>query len=375
MDRRTARPVIGNRGHQGDSHLDNNQFKVIFTGQLLPGHEPEAVAEQLAKRFRLPLEKAQRIVHSGKEVVLKQRAEHVKAYGFKSALEEMGMQARLEPAGVLPKKPPPKTDSNTAKVDVASLKEHKKWTLESKPDLQKEAELAREEAQRSEQAGVDSAQRRRDEEAREFKNNRPTAKRALGDSGKQLLAWGGAALGGVLLFGKKLGLFKLLKIGGIAAAATYMGGYDSDAICMGNEMCEETVDDQMDICWKSSGMEAHDWDNMTEAEFYALKPAFERDFIGCFLYENGDRVFLSPIDLRVGLIVLCELTETPNCESQAEPQIRSCHKQSGLSELLDERTADVEAVLWENPEVMDEFFTCFTDANGAPLFVDMYGDE
>jgi len=76
--------------------MSEDNFKVIYTGELREGFEIEPVAKNFAKKFKISPEKALSILQAGRETTLNKKSKHVMAYKFKSAFEEMGMQVRLE---------------------------------------------------------------------------------------------------------------------------------------------------------------------------------------------------------------------------------------------------------------------------------------
>lgn len=77
------------------------QFKVVFTGDLKDGAVPDQVAEQFAKRFSCGMDRAVKLVQSGRDVVIKSGVDKDKADKYASALESLGMVARVEAAMVL----------------------------------------------------------------------------------------------------------------------------------------------------------------------------------------------------------------------------------------------------------------------------------
>ena len=109
------------------------QFKVIFTGSLHSGAVPDQVAEQFAQRFSCGLERAEKLVQSGRDVVIKSGVDQQKAEKYASALESLGMETRIEAALVLelegdepePTKPftplsPPQNSSANESADQSS---------------------------------------------------------------------------------------------------------------------------------------------------------------------------------------------------------------------------------------------------------------
>jgi hypothetical protein len=78
--------------------MDPDLFNVIFTGKLIDGFDIDTVVEAFAEKFRLPIAKAEKVIKANRDLVLKPRLEHVKAYKLKSTLEAIGIEVRLERA-------------------------------------------------------------------------------------------------------------------------------------------------------------------------------------------------------------------------------------------------------------------------------------
>lgn len=185
-----------------------------------------------------------------------------------------------------------------------------------------------------------------------------------------------AGLVGVLFLAKKFGLLKFLKIGGLMAAAAY-AGYSPEEACMGNGECEDAVSDQIDACWSYSEMDQYDWDNMSDEQYYELKPQVEEKFIACFRYEdNGAAVFESPIDLRFDLIDMCDTLSNPvsSCAELAESQIKGCYDRAELGPIIKAAEYDYFGSMLTNMENFKHFYGCFEDANGSMLFAEYVND-
>ncbi len=77
----------------------NSLFQVVFTGQLLPGVNPEQAARDFAAVFKIPEEKAWRLILDKHEHVLKREVNEANADRYREVLEEVGLTVRVEPAG------------------------------------------------------------------------------------------------------------------------------------------------------------------------------------------------------------------------------------------------------------------------------------
>jgi len=76
--------------------MEPSLFNVIYTGKFKSESGPDLVSQAFADKFKIPHLKAKKIVLIGKEVTIKPKVEHVKAYQFKTALEKLGMEVRLQ---------------------------------------------------------------------------------------------------------------------------------------------------------------------------------------------------------------------------------------------------------------------------------------
>lgn len=339
--------------------MNNEKFKVIFTGKIQTTQEIETIANQFAILFKISPEKALKILQANKEIVINKSTEHVNAYKLKSTLEELGMQARLERVllkttkeskdqqNIVKDQSEPQSTDNEIKVSD--------WSVEQT-------------TQSGEKTSVEPSQVIRD-------NSTPNSKAIVSNEAEPgfFKKFGGtiAAIGaGLLIFLKKFGLFKLLKLGLIFGAASAVIGFDGDEACMNNSRCEKAVDKQMDACWENSGLEDVDWDNLSDSEFLAMKPRIETDFIGCFKYQDtGERIFVSPIDIRFDLMNFCETSSLKNCNEIVEPQIKPCYDKYDLADLFTAETSDYYSVFEQNPEKVALFYSCIVDASGTPVLM------
>lgn len=73
--------------------------QVVFTGELKPGTNAEQAARDFAAVFKIPEEKARRLILDQREHVLKREVDDANAERYREVLEEIGLQVRIEPAG------------------------------------------------------------------------------------------------------------------------------------------------------------------------------------------------------------------------------------------------------------------------------------
>ncbi|WP_154223442.1 hypothetical protein [Marinicella rhabdoformis] len=181
-----------------------------------------------------------------------------------------------------------------------------------------------------------------------------------------------AGLVGILFLLKKFGFLKFLKIGGLMAAAAY-AGYNPEEACMGNGDCEDAISDQIDACWSYSELDQYDWDNMSDDQYYELKPQVEEKFISCFRYEEtGAQVLESPIELRFDLMAMCDELSTPvsGCIAIAERQIKTCYDRSEIIEPIKASGYDYYGTMLTDMQYYKNFYGCFEDNSGSMLFAE-----
>jgi hypothetical protein len=377
--------------------MDPNLFNVIFTGRLLDGFTSDEVVKAFSSKFKIPEAKALKVINANKEVVLKPRAEHVKAYKFKSALEALGLEVRLERAAMVTAvKPEPKPEPTVEKTQTANQTVKEKTTQNPKPQatgnaswslepIAKEPDEVEEKedpvhihpAYQTRQVEQETPNQDTLEDIPEEPIKTTESGRTVGDLIKTIGGVVAAGIGVIFIAVKKFGLFKVLKIGGLMTAAAF-AGYDPEEICMGNGMCEDAIDEQIDDCWEQSGMDAYDWDNMPVDQYLALKPKIENDFVSCFVYEDtGQRVLESPLEIRFDLIDNCYETDKKNCISLAETQLKSCYAANNIDALVSTETMDFYQAVYEYPKAFKSYYGCFLDEAGQPLFSDVlaYWDE
>ncbi len=73
----------------------SDQFKVVFSGTIAEGFEPEMVISAFAEKFRCSEAKARGLVLSGKETVIKSDLDKAKAEKYRSVLVAMGLEVEL----------------------------------------------------------------------------------------------------------------------------------------------------------------------------------------------------------------------------------------------------------------------------------------
>ena len=70
--------------------------KVIFSGELQQGFEPEKIIVAFSETFSVSRQKAEKLIKSGKDVVLKGGLNQERAEKYKKVLEKLGMVVRIE---------------------------------------------------------------------------------------------------------------------------------------------------------------------------------------------------------------------------------------------------------------------------------------
>ncbi len=71
------------------------QFKLVFSGDILPGHDPEVVKAQLAQMLKVTPEQTPQLF-SGKRVTLRKGLDNEKAQAYRRKLAAMGVGIRVE---------------------------------------------------------------------------------------------------------------------------------------------------------------------------------------------------------------------------------------------------------------------------------------
>ena len=74
-------------------------YQVVYTGELKPGTNGERAARDFAAVFKVPDEKAWKLVLGGTERVLKKDVDQVNAERYRELLDEIGLVVRVEPVG------------------------------------------------------------------------------------------------------------------------------------------------------------------------------------------------------------------------------------------------------------------------------------
>lgn len=87
-----------------------SQFQIIFLGRILPGHTPEQVRDNVAKRLALSAAN-QEALFSGRRAVLKRGLDFATADTLREEYARLGMKVHIEPEQVAaPLAPPPPDD-------------------------------------------------------------------------------------------------------------------------------------------------------------------------------------------------------------------------------------------------------------------------
>ena len=74
-------------------------YQVVFTGELQPHVSAEQAARDFAAVFKVPEQKATKLVFGRSEHVLKKEVDEANAQRYREVLEEIGLKVRVEPAG------------------------------------------------------------------------------------------------------------------------------------------------------------------------------------------------------------------------------------------------------------------------------------
>ncbi|EIC22041.1 BPSS1780 family membrane protein [Thiorhodovibrio frisius] len=69
---------------------------VVFTGQLQPGSDPEQAAKKFASVFKVPEDKARRLIRDGQEKALKKDVDPAAAAHYREILDEIGLITRID---------------------------------------------------------------------------------------------------------------------------------------------------------------------------------------------------------------------------------------------------------------------------------------
>ncbi|HHL32435.1 MAG TPA: hypothetical protein ENJ41_07590 [Oceanospirillales bacterium] len=80
--------------------MEHNQFKVIVTGRYKKDIDLAVAAERIATNSEITPPQALALMQAREEKILQSRVEHVKAYGIKRSLQDVGVEIRLEPASI-----------------------------------------------------------------------------------------------------------------------------------------------------------------------------------------------------------------------------------------------------------------------------------
>ncbi|TVO69434.1 DUF805 domain-containing protein [Denitromonas ohlonensis] len=94
------------------------QYKLVFSGDILPGHDPEVVKAQLAAMLKVAPEQTPRLF-SGKRVTLRKGLDTEKAQAYRRKLAAMGVGIRVEADVPEPVITPP--SATTPATDVSTM--------------------------------------------------------------------------------------------------------------------------------------------------------------------------------------------------------------------------------------------------------------
>ena len=75
----------------------DQQFTVVFTGEIKPGTDRDAFIQGFSQRFKCDEAKAAEVYGAGKAITMKNAVSQAVAEEFKKALEALGMTIRLDP--------------------------------------------------------------------------------------------------------------------------------------------------------------------------------------------------------------------------------------------------------------------------------------
>lgn len=89
-----------------------NQYKLVFSGDILPGHEADIVKARLAELLKVSSQGQARLF-SGKPVVIKRGLDEAKADAYRRKLAAMGVGIRVMPDEPDPIEPAPTTGANS----------------------------------------------------------------------------------------------------------------------------------------------------------------------------------------------------------------------------------------------------------------------
>jgi hypothetical protein len=80
----------------------DTRYRIVFSGELVPGEPARKIIEAFATRFRVREETARGIILGGSRTVLKRDLSESRAQRYSTALKEVGLLVVLEPQGLDP---------------------------------------------------------------------------------------------------------------------------------------------------------------------------------------------------------------------------------------------------------------------------------
>lgn len=96
--------------------MSETRYNIVFSGELVPGADLQAVKQNLARAFRMEPARVDALF-SGKPVTLKRDADQATAMKFRAVMKQAGAQCRMEPVGEVEEivaAPPPPAEAPAA---------------------------------------------------------------------------------------------------------------------------------------------------------------------------------------------------------------------------------------------------------------------
>lgn len=78
----------------------DNKYKVIYSGKLQEGVDPEQFVSAFSQLFKAPEDQARKLLHPGRELTLKDQLDSATAEKYRAAMTKIGMVVRIEPMSV-----------------------------------------------------------------------------------------------------------------------------------------------------------------------------------------------------------------------------------------------------------------------------------
>jgi len=87
------------------------KFNLVVAGELVPGASPEAVKNNLAKLFKLPVEKAEVLLNATPRTLQKE-VDQATAMKWRAALQRAGLKSSIQPVATKVADPNPQQESS-----------------------------------------------------------------------------------------------------------------------------------------------------------------------------------------------------------------------------------------------------------------------